>query len=189
MTDTREIATNVTAQATNAIRMALGAAGLTALIAGLMIIAAPTRTAQVVAAIIAVYALIAGLANIVVSIFSRGAGTWSRVGYGLLGLLFVVAGVVALQNLQIMALGLAVTLSILVGVLWIIEGVVSLTQLSDSGSKIWTIIFAVLSIAAGIILLVSPIWGAVVLWWLIGISLVVLGITQIVRAFRFGRIA
>jgi len=33
--------------------------------------------------------------------------------------------------------------------------------------------------------LFSPLWGAVVLWWLFGISLVVLGIIQIVRAFKY----
>ena len=38
---------------------------------------------------------------------------------------------------------------------------------------------------AGIILLLSPLWGAIVLWWLLGISLVVLGIIQVVRAFTF----
>jgi uncharacterized membrane protein HdeD (DUF308 family) len=35
--------------------------------------------------------------------------------------------------------------------------------------------------------LFSPLWGAVVLWWLIGISAVVMGIIQIGRAFSFGK--
>ncbi len=38
-----------------------------------------------------------------------------------------------------------------------------------------------LSIVAGVILLLSPLY-AVMLWWLAGISLVVLGVLQIVRA-------
>ena len=76
-------------------------------------------------------------------------------------------------------------LGILVGVMWIIEGVVSLSTLSDSRSKGWTIFFAILSIVAGIVLLFSPLWGALVLWWVLGISLVILGIVQIIRAFTF----
>lgn len=187
MTDTRLAIDEAKGRATNAVRFALGAAGLTALIAGILILAAPSKTAQVIAGIIAVYALIAGLANIVVAAFTKGKNTGARVGYGALGLLFIVAGVLALQNLSLFALGLAVTLSVLVGVLWIIEGVVSLTQLKDASSKVWSIIFAALSVIAGITLLISPIWGAVVLWWLLGISLVILGAIQIVRAFRFGR--
>jgi len=36
------------------------------------------------------------------------------------------------------------------------------------------------------VLLFSPLY-VVVLWWIIGISLIVLGIIQIVRAFTFGK--
>lgn len=49
------------------------------------------------------------------------------------------------------------------------------------------VVFVVAGIVAGIVLLLSPLWGAAVLWWLLGISLVVLGIINIVRAFRLGR--
>jgi uncharacterized membrane protein HdeD (DUF308 family) len=35
------------------------------------------------------------------------------------------------------------------------------------------------------VLLFTPLYGAFVLWWLLGIALVVLGIIQIIRAFRF----
>ena len=52
---------------------------------------------------------------------------------------------------------------------------------------IWAIIFAVLSIIAGIILLFSPVWGVQVILVITGIALVVLGVVQIVRAFTFGR--
>jgi len=51
----------------------------------------------------------------------------------------------------------------------------------------WTIFFAILSIIAGIILLFSPAWGAAVLWLILGIALIVLGLLNIIRAFRFGK--
>ena len=54
-------------------------------------------------------------------------------------------------------------------------------------SKVWSIIFAVISIIAGIVLLFSPLWGAAILWWLLGIALIVLGIINVVRAFTFGK--
>ena len=59
-------------------------------------------------------------------------------------------------------------------------------QSGDSPSKGWAIFFGILSIIAGIVLLFSPLY-IVVLWWILGISLIVLGIIQIVRAFTFGR--
>ena len=68
--------------------------------------------------------------------------------------------------------------------MWIVEGVVALTTLGGSASKGWTIFFALLSIVAGIVLLFSPLYIAI-LWLMLGISLVVLGIIQIVRAFSF----
>ena len=46
---------------------------------------------------------------------------------------------------------------------------------------------SIISIIAGVTLLFSPIWGAVILWWLLGIGAVVFGIINIVRAFSFGK--
>ena len=57
----------------------------------------------------------------------------------------------------------------------------------DAPSKGWAIFFGLLGIIAGILLLFSPLWGAVVLFTIVGIALMVLGIVQIVRAFTFGR--
>jgi len=68
-----------------------------------------------------------------------------------------------------------------------VEGVVALVQSGDSPSRGWTIFFGILSVVAGIIVLFSPLWGAVVLFVIAGIALIVLGIIQIVRAFTFGR--
>lgn len=35
-------------------------------------------------------------------------------------------------------------------------------------------------------LLTSPLWGAAVLWLLLGVTLLALGVVQVIRAFRFG---
>ena len=80
---------------------------------------------------------------------------------------------------------LALFIGILVGIMWIVEGIVALSTLGDAASKGWSIFFAILSIIAGIVVLFSPVWGTLVLWWLLGISLIVLGIINIVRAFTF----
>lgn len=70
----------------------------------------------------------------------------------------------------------------------LIEGVVSLRTASHrSKARAWTIFFAIVSIVAGIVLLFSPLLGAVTLFILIGLLLIVLGIFQIVRAIQFGK--
>jgi uncharacterized membrane protein HdeD (DUF308 family) len=173
--------------AVNGIRTALGIGGVLAVIVGILILVWPGKTAMVVTAIIAIYAIAAGLVYAGLGIFSKNKGGWARLGHIALGILFIIAGVVALFNLGQTTAWLAVFLGILVGIMWIVEGVVSLSTLGDAGSKAWTIFFAILSIIAGIVLLFSPLWGAVVLWWLLGISLIVLGIINVVRAFTFGR--
>ncbi len=168
----------------NGIRSALGVGGLVSLIVGIVILVWPGKSAMVVAGIIAVWALIAGLVNIAIGIFSRALGTWPRIGYLVLGVLFLVAAVITFGNLGAAAVSLGVLLGIIVGITWLIEGIVALTLLGDASSKTWTILYAVLSIIAGVIVLFSPLWGAALLWLLLGVSLVILGIAQLVRAFR-----
>lgn len=171
--------------AINGIRTALGIGGVVSVIVGILILAWPGKTAMVVAAIIAIYAIVAGLVYAGLGIFSKSKGGWARVGHIALGILFIVAGVIAFANLGATTVWLALFIGILIGVMWIIEGIVSLSTLGDAPSKVWTIIFAIISIIAGVVLLFSPLWGAVVIWWLIGISAIVLGIIQVVRAFTF----
>lgn len=172
--------------AVNGIRLALGIGGVLALLLGVLILVWPEKTLSLVTVFIAIYAILAGLVYAGVGIFSKVEGGWSRLGHIVLGILFVIAGVVALFNISLTRDWLLLFVGILVGIMWIVEGVVALSTLGDAGSKAWTIFFAILSIVAGVILLFAPVWGTLVLWWLLGISLVVLGIMNIVRAFTFG---
>jgi uncharacterized membrane protein HdeD (DUF308 family) len=178
---------SVARSAVNGIRIALGVGGAVAVIVGIVILVWPGRAAEVVTAMIAIYAIVAGLIYAALGIFSRSMHAWPRIGHILLGALFVIAGIVAFLNLTATTVWLALFLGILVGVMWIVEGVVALTTLHDTGSRAWSIFFAILSIIAGVILLFSPLMGAVVLFWLLGISLIVLGVFQVIRAFTFGR--
>lgn len=173
--------------ATNGIRTALGLGGLLALIAGIVIIFQPVGAAKVVTGVLAVYAIAVGLVYIGLGVFSAKKGGWARIGYILLGLLFIAAGIIAFANLGATAAALAVFVTIMVGIAWIIEGVVSLSTLGDASSKGWTVVFAIISIVAGIYLLFSPLLGAFTLWWILGIALIVIGVLNIVRAFSFGK--
>ncbi|MFF2390147.1 HdeD family acid-resistance protein [Agromyces sp. NPDC058064] len=173
--------------AINTVRATLGISGAVALIVGILITFWPKDSAVVLTAILAVYFLIAGIAYLGLGIFSRGISGGARALDIILGVLFILGAVLAFANLGATTAFLAVFIAILIGVLWIVEGVVALVQIGDAPSKGWAIFFGLLSILAGIVLLFSPIWGAVVLFVIAGIALIVLGIVQIVRAFTFGR--
>jgi uncharacterized membrane protein HdeD (DUF308 family) len=172
------------ARAVNTIRIALGVSGAIAAIVGILILIWPGHTAMVVTAIIAIYAIIGGIVYACMGIFSKTMGGWSRVGHIVLGVLFIAAGIIAFVHLAATTAGLFIFVGILVGIIWIIEGIVSLTALGSARSKALTIIFAILSIIAGIVLLFSPLYS-VLLWLFLGIALIILGIVQIIRAITW----
>jgi len=177
---------NLSKSAINTIRATLGISGLIAFIIGIMITFWPKNSAVVLTVILAIYLIIAGLAYVGLGIFSKGISGGARALDIILGILFLIGGIIAVANPTESAVVLGIFLGILIGILWIVEGVVALVQSGDSPSRGWTIFFGILSIIAGIVLLFSPLY-VVVLWWILGISLIVLGIIQIVRAFTFGR--
>ncbi len=172
--------------AVRTVRTALLVSGVISLVIGLLVLIWPGRAAEVVVAIISVYVILAGLVNIGIGLFSRATG-WARIGYIVLGVLFIVAGVISFANLGAATTWFGTFIGVLIGILWIMEGVVSLTTVSDSSSRTWTVFFAIVSIVAGVVLLFAPLLGAVTLFLLIGLSLVILGIVQIVRAVQFGK--
>lgn len=169
------------------IRISLAVSGAVALIAGIVLLVWPLKSAVIVTGIFAAYLIVAGVVYIGLGIFSGKKGGWARVGHILLGLLYIVAGVIAFANLQTAAVALALITVIFIGLSWIIDGVVSLTLLGHDGSKVWTLLYALLSIVAGIVLVASGLMGALFLWLFMGIALVVLGLLQIVRAITLGK--
>lgn len=171
----------------NTIRTTLGISGAVALIIGILITFWPERSAAVLTAILAIYLLIAGIAYLGMGIFSRGISGGARALDIIVGILFIIGAILAFTNLAQTTAVLAIFIAVLIGVLWIVEGVVALAQLGDAPSKGWAIFFGLLSIVAGIVVLFSPLWAAELLFIIAGIALIVLGIVQIVRAFTFGR--
>jgi len=170
-------------QAVNGLRVLLGIGGVVALVLGILIIVAPLKTASVVTAIIAVYAIVQGLIYGGIAIFSRPMKTWSRIGYLVLGLVFIALGVTAFFYLGEVTTVLALVVTIFIGAAWVVEGVVAFVAIGDAPSKGWAIFYGILALVAGVFMIFLPFWGIAILWIFLGISLGVLGIVQIVRAF------
>ena len=177
----------LTKSAVNTIRVALGVTGVLALLAGIFITFWPKNAAIFLTVLLGIYFVIAGLAYVGLGIFSRGISGGARALDIILGVLFVIGGVLMLTSPSDSAVVIGIFLGVLIGILWIIEGAVALAQSGNSSSRGWSIFFGILSIIAGIVLLFSPLWGSVILFWVLGIALIVLGIVQIVRAFTFAR--
>lgn len=177
------------------LRAAVIASGIVAIIAGVAILIWPVKSAVAVTILVAIYTLIAGLVNIATGVFARSLGGWLRGGLIVLGALFLVAGVLAFANLEPTTVLLAAIVATMLGIAWIVDGVLALATLgADRGayspvkrSRGWTIAFAILSIVAGVLVILSPLWAALWLWVFIGASLLAFGIVQIVRAATLER--
>ncbi|MBK8463567.1 MAG: DUF308 domain-containing protein [Nigerium sp.] len=174
-------------KAISLVRWGLGIAGASSLILGLLITFWPERTAMVLAIFFGVHFLIAGVGYVVVSFLGRSASTGARVLSFVLGALFAGAGVVIMANPADSARVLGIFIGVYVGLLWLIEGIVTLIQIKDAPSRVWGLFFGVISVLAGIALLTSPMWGAALLFMIAGIVMIPMGIIQLVRAFTFGR--
>ncbi|WP_241228398.1 HdeD family acid-resistance protein [Corynebacterium hylobatis] len=175
-------ATPMTPESVKGARLALLISGMAAVGFGVAVLVWPTKTAVALTAVIGAYALIAGVAYVVLGIPAKDLGAGGRIGHVLLGVLYVIAGVYAFSSLQQTAVFLALFLTAMVGFMWIVEGFTALFTLARAKSKTLTILFAIVSVLAGFTLLSSLVWGAVFLWWFLGISLVVLGALNVVRA-------
>jgi uncharacterized membrane protein HdeD (DUF308 family) len=99
------------------------------------------------------------------------------------GVLSIIVGLYAVRHLMVTIVALAVVL----GIFWIVNGTMELfTAVSADGipGRGWTIASGILSVAAGIVVLVYPGITLLTLTVVLGIWLVVLGAINVVAAFR-----
>jgi uncharacterized membrane protein HdeD (DUF308 family) len=177
----------LTKSAVTAVRVALGIGGTISLIIGLMMSFWPDKSAAALTWLFGLYWLIAAVAYLGIAIFAAGKKAGARILNIVLGLLLLIASLFVLFNPAESARVLGTLIGILIGVLWIIQGVFALVQSGDARSRGWAITFGIISIVAGIALCFSPLMGIQILFVIAGIVLILLGIVQIVHAFQFGR--
>ncbi len=165
-------------------RLGLAVSGIVAAVIGLLILIWPDHTAVVVTGMIAAYAVIGGLIYVVLGWLSDSLTKWARIGHIIVGLFFVVLGVFALTKLNATTTAIFTLIGVLVGILWLAEGLLALMTLGSAQHKVPTLIFALCSLALGVVLLFSPMFASV-LWLWMGASLLLLGGLQLVRALMW----
>ncbi|MFZ3454496.1 HdeD family acid-resistance protein [Arthrobacter sp. 7Tela_A1] len=166
----------------SAVRTGFGIAGGVALVIGLLILFWPQATLSVIAFFFGLYFLISGIVRVVSGI-TAPMSSGLRVLNIILGVLLFILGIAAIRN----PLSSLAVLGMVVGIAWIIEGILALTEIETGGSRWYAITFGVLSIIAGVVVLFLPVESLAALVIFGGIFLAVLGIVQLVRAITFGR--
>lgn len=180
-------ATTLAKRAINLVRLTFGIAGAVAFVAGVLLLVWPGHTLGVLAFFFGIYLVITGIARLGLGLFGHSLGAGHRVLNVLLGTLLLVGGIVGLRDIAVASATLLLVMAIVVGVGFIVEGVMAVSESGSSRSQPWTAVYGVVAILAGVVVLAVPGWSGFWLLMAAAAILVVLGALGIIRAFSFGR--
>jgi uncharacterized membrane protein HdeD (DUF308 family) len=164
--------------------------GLVAIVIGIVSVAWPDVTIGAVVILFAVYAFAAAVTDAMRAFSSDRAGP--IVGYLILAVLSVAAGVVALVWPGITALVLVLWVGSWAVVTGALEVALTFRQGAAAGERALWILSGLLSIALGVVLFVRPDIGAVSLASVFGLFSIVYGVSAVVlslQARKIGHVA
>jgi uncharacterized membrane protein HdeD (DUF308 family) len=161
--------------------------GIITLAVGVVVLVWPGETLVVVAVLFGIQLIVMGIFRFVAAFAAGDVGGGTRVLYALLGVLSLIIGLYAVRHVLITLLALA----LLLGIFWIVSGAVELFnalahQLPHRG---WVIFMGILSILAGIVVLVYPAPSLYTIALVLGIWLLIYGVMEIVLSFRIRSLA
>jgi uncharacterized membrane protein HdeD (DUF308 family) len=154
--------------------------GLLTLVAGIILVSWPHVTVRVVAVVIGLQLLLTGVVRFVRAFGRQDPSESSRTLQVLLALLAVLAGVLVLRH-QMQTVGL---ITIIFGLYWLVAGIVTVYVAIDRPIRHrgWILALGALGVAAGVVVLASPVDSAVVLTRLLGVWLILIGVVDAVLA-------
>lgn len=135
------------------------------------------------AVLVGVWLLALGVSRVIGAFMPRADRTTGQhVLSGLIGVLYIIAGVICLRHL-VVSLALV---AVLVAVQWLLTGVadISMGMQAQGSHRVWMVIGGVLSLLLGIVFLVLPALTLTFFIIFTAISAIVVGVVQIGVAFR-----
>jgi uncharacterized membrane protein HdeD (DUF308 family) len=157
--------------------------GIVTFAAGIAALAWPAVTLLAVAVLFGAQLIVAGIFRFVAAFAAEDATGGTRVLMALLGVFSLIIGLYAVRHVLVTIVALA----LLLGIFWVVNGAMELfaalshRQMPGRG---WTAITGVLSLIAGIILLVYPAISVAALAVVVGVWLLVFGLMEITQALR-----
>ena len=178
---------DLTAAATRWLKGGLWVRAILSIVLGVVILALafnnPDAIVYTIALLFAIYFWIIGLMRIVQGIVSTGMTGGIRALGIILGVLLIVAGVVAIRN-PVVSL---VALAFVIGFSWIIEGTLAVMETAKDSSQWFGTILGVISVVAGIVVIFLPLESIGILVLFTGISLIVTGVFAAITAVMLGK--
>jgi uncharacterized membrane protein HdeD (DUF308 family) len=157
--------------------------GIISLLAGVAVLVWPGRTLIVVAVLFGIQLVVTGIFRFVAAFASEDLTGGTRVLLAVLGVLSLIIGLYAVRHVLVTLLALA----LLFGIYWIVNGAVELFMaLSARGvpGRGWTVVMGVISMLAGLLVLVYPAISLLTLVVVLSVWLLVLGLMEIILAIR-----
>jgi uncharacterized membrane protein HdeD (DUF308 family) len=157
--------------------------GLISLAGGVLLVAYPGPTLTVIALLVGIELLIAGV-FVIIAAFGRPAGTrsWGVLG----GALALIAGVIVLRHPS----GSILVVAMAVGIYLILAGVLRLVgALEGEKDRGWLVLVAMIDLALGIVIVAWPSFGITSLAIVLGIVLIVRGLAVIALAMALRGLA
>jgi uncharacterized membrane protein HdeD (DUF308 family) len=154
------------------------AVGTLTLILGLIVSFHPTGSLNVVAVLLGILMILSGTFHLIRMFESK---EMHRVWLGIAGLMFIVVGVVLIRHLDLSR----ALIGLVIGITWIVQGLTALIggMAGDvREGRAWWILFAVVSVIAGLVVITAPASSLNVLAILLGIWFVIMGIFEIIGA-------
>jgi len=159
--------------------------GIVTAILGVIVISWPSQTLTVLSILFGIQLVVFGIFRLV-SAFA--ADTRSPGVAAFVGIVGIIAGIVVLRHpFETVAL-----LAVLLGVVWIIGGVIDVIEAIADSSRDHRMLHAVgglLSIAAGVIVVSWPAPTVTVIAWIGGLYLIIAGLFIVVQAFSLRNLA
>ena len=162
--------------------------GIVTLILGVLVVIKPRDTIYAFAILLGIWLFVAGLFRIVVAIADHEDTGGARWLMAVLGLLSVIIGILFLRHTD----ETVTTLAFLIGLFWVVGGIIEFfNAYSDHGSpaRVWRIAMGLLALAAGVVTLVVPNLTVNTLAVIMGIWLIIYGLLEIALSLQLRKLA
>lgn len=161
--------------------------GVVSIVLGVIVLAWPHATLLVVGVLFGLYLLVSGILHIVGAFGPHVPASLRAIGL-VTGALSILLGLICFRRPAESILLLALW----IGFGWLMRGIghtVTVASAPPFDGRGWLIAAGVITIIAGVVVIVSPITSIATLTLLAGIWLIVVGVSDLAEAFRLRRMA
>jgi uncharacterized membrane protein HdeD (DUF308 family) len=158
--------------------------GILSVLLGIVVLAWPEATLRVMAALAGLWLLLGGLMRIF-NAFVAGGGVGRQVLSGIVGVVLVLGGAFCLRNI-VTTVSL---LALVVAVTWLLSGIAEMVMAFEAtgSNRRWLVALGIVSLAIGLVFLVTPELSLYTLVLTTGMGFIVTGAIQVVFGINLRR--